>query len=320
NLGNGATLSTTVTDSSASNFNFDGFGIRPQNAANSATNIVFNEVRVEYIAAGTPPAINTQPQDQSVFVGQNATFTVIAGGSAPLGYQWFYNNDTLIPNATNSSLTVSNAQLSDTGGYSVTVSNAYGSPVTSGSANLTVTTPAAPSIITQPQDQTVLPGQSAVFTVSAGGSAPLGYQWYFNTNTLIPNATSASLTVTNAQVASAGAYSVVVSNFVNTTSSAYAVLTVNTNPVAPSFTSQPASQVVLTGGTAVFNAVADGTSPITYQWNKNGSPISGATSSTLVLSNVQSTDAASYTLTASNSVGGAVSSTAVLTVTPSIPV
>src|SRR6185437_15781445 len=98
------------------------------------------------------------------------------------------------------------------------------------------------------------------------------------------------------------------------------VLTVNTNPVAPSFTSQPASQVVLTGGTAVFNAVADGTSPITYQWNKNGSPISGATSSTLVLSNVQSTDAASYTLTASNSVGGAVSSTAVLTVTPSIPV
>jgi pectate lyase len=320
NLGNGTTLSTTVTDSSASNFNFDGFGIRPQNAANSATNIVFNEVRVEYVAAGTPPAINTQPQDQSVFVGQNATFTVIAGGSAPLSYQWYYNNDTLLPNATNASLTISNAQLSDTGGYSVTVSNAYGAPDTSASANLTVTTPTAPSIITQPQDQTVLPGQTAVFTVSAGGSAPLGYQWYFNTNTLIPNATSATLTVTNSQVANAGAYSVVVSNFVNTTSSAYAVLTVNTNPVAPSFTSQPASQVVLTGGTAVFNATAAGTAPITYQWTKNGSPIPSATSSTLTLFNVQSTDAGSYTLTATNSVGGAASSAAVLTVTPSIPV
>jgi pectate lyase len=320
NLGNGATMSTTVTDSSASNFNFDGFGIRPQNAANAATNIVFNEVRVEYIAVGTPPSINTPPQDQSVFVGQDATFTVSASGTAPLSYQWFYNTDTLVTNATNASLTISNAQLSDTGGYSVIVSNAYGSPATSASANLTVTAPTAPSIVTQPQDITALPGQTAVFTVTADGSAPLGYQWYFNTNTLIPNATSATLTVTNAQIANAGTYSVVVSNFVNTAASTYAILSVNTNPVAPSFTSQPASQIVLTGSTAIFNATAAGTSPITYQWNKNGSPISGATSSTLTLTNVQSTDAGNYTLTASNSVGGSASSVAVLAITPSIPV
>jgi pectate lyase len=320
NLGTGATISTNVIDASASNFNFDGLALRPQNAANSSTNIVFNEVRVEYIASGTPPSINTQPQDQSVFVGQDATFTINASGTAPLSYQWFYNNDTLLLDATNASLTVTNAQLSDTGGYSVTVSNVYGTPVTSASANLTVTTPTAPSIVTQPQDQTVLPGQTATFTVSAGGSAPLGYQWYFNTNTLIPNATSATLIVPNAQVANAGVYSVVVSNFVSATPSSYAVLTVNTNPVAPTFTSQPASQIVLTGVTAVFNAAASGTAPITYQWNKNGSSISGATSSTLTLTNVQSTDAASYTLTASNNIGGAVSTAAILTVTPSIPV
>ncbi len=320
NVSNGATISTSFIDASASNFNFDGLALRPQNAINSATNIVFNEVRVEYIAAGTGPSINTQPQDQSVFVGQNATFFVLAGGSAPLGYQWFYNTDTLLANATNASLTITNAQLSDTGGYSVTVSNAYGAPATSASANLTVTTPTAPSIVTQPQDQTVLPGQTAVFTVSAGGSAPLSYRWYFNTNTLIPNATSATLTVTNAQVTNAGTYSVVVSNFVNAAASTYAVLTVVTNPVAPSFTSQPASQIVLTGGTAVFNATASGTSPITYQWNKNGSPLSGATSSTLTLTNAQFTDAGNYTLTASNSVGGSVSSIAVLTITPAIPV
>jgi pectate lyase len=320
NASNGATISTSYTDTAASNFNFDGIGIRPQNAANAATNIIFNEVRVDYLPAGTPASISGQPQDQSVFVGQNATFTVNASGSAPLNFQWFYNNDTLLPNATNASLTISNAQVSDTGGYSVTVSNVYGSPVTSASANLTVTTPTAPSIVTQPQSLTVLPGQSAVFSVSAGGSAPLSYQWYFNTNTLLSNATGNTLTVTNAQLADQGTYSVVVSNFVSTATSSNAVLTVNTNPVAPSFTSQPASQLVLAGGTAVFNAVAAGTSPITYQWNRNGTPIAGATSSTLTLTNVQSTNAGSYTLTASNSVGGATSSAATLTVTPAIPV
>ena len=320
NLANGATLSTTTTDTSASNFSFDGLAIRPQTAATSATNIVFNEVRVDYLPAGTPPSINTPPQDQSVFAGQNATFTVNASGSAPLNYQWFYNNDTLLTNATNASITITNAQASDIGGYSVTVSNAFGSPVTSASANLTVTTPTAPSIVTQPQSQTVLPGQSAVFTVSAGGSIPLSYQWYFNTNTLLPNATSDTLTVTNVQLTNAGAYSVVVSNFVNTATSTNVVLTVNTNPVAPSFISQPASQIVLTGGTAVFSAAAAGTATINYQWELNGAPIAGAISSTLTLTNVQATNAGNYTLTASNSVGGAVSSAAVLTVTPSIPV
>src|SRR4029079_9005025 len=89
---------------------------------------------------------------------------------------------------------------------------------------------------------------------------------------------------------------------------------------APSFTSQPASQIVLTGGTAIFSAVAAGTAPISYQWNKNGIQISGATSSTLTLTNVQSSDAANYTLTASNNVGGTISSVAVLTVTPGVPV
>ena len=320
NKSNGTTLSTTVADAAAANFNFDGFGLRPQNAANSTTNIVFNEVRVELVPAGTPPTISAQPQDQSVFVGQNATFTVAATGTAPLGYQWFYNNDTLVTDATNASLTITNAQVSDTGGYSVVVSNAYGAPVTSASANLTVTVPTAPSILTDPQSLTVLPGQTAVFTVSAGGSAPLGYQWYFNTNTLIPNATSDTLTVTNVQSTNQGAYSVIVSNFVSTAASANATLTVNTNPVAPSFTSQPASQFVLAGGTAVFNAAAAGTATITYQWNRNGIPIPGATSTTLTLTNVQSTNAGSYTLTASNSVGGAVSSPAILTITPPIPV
>ena len=312
-------LSSMATDTGATNFDFDGIALRPQTAATSSTNIVFNEVRVELVPDGTAPAIITQPQDQSIFAGQNATFFAMASGSAPLSYQWYYNDDILLTNETRPSLIITNAQLTDVGGYSVIVTNAFGS-MTSDTAALTVSIPTAPSIVTQPQSLSVLPGQDAVFTVMPGGTAPFTFQWYYNTNTLLTNANSDTLTLTGVQPSDAGTYSVVVSNFYSSVSSTNAILTVNTNPVAPTFTSQPVSQIVLTGDTATFDAEAVGTATIAYQWNRNGVPVSGATSSTLALTNVQFIDAGTYTLTASNNVGGARSSGAVLTVTPSIPV
>ncbi len=58
-----------------------------------------------------------------------------------------------------------------------------------------------------------------------------------------------------------------------------ATLTVNPAPVAPSITTQPASQTVTAGQTATFSVTATGTAPLSYQWQKNGAAISGATSS-----------------------------------------
>src|SRR5262249_34314710 len=138
---------------------------------------------------------------------------------------------------------------------------------TSAVAQLTVTVPVPPSIITQPQDQpNILPGATATFTVSASGSDPLGYQWYFNTNTAIAGANSSFLIINNVQSTNAGTYSVAINNFAGATNSTYAVLTLNTNPVAPAFVSQPASVVVLAGSTVSFSAAASGTVPIYYQW------------------------------------------------------
>ena len=127
------------------------------------------------------------------------------------------------------------------------------------------------------------------------------------------------MTITNIQPANAGSYSVCINNSAGSTNSSNAFLTVNTSPVAPVFNSQPASLVVLAGSSASFTAVAGGTAPISYQWSKNGTPISGATSSTLNLSNVQTTDDGSYTLTATNSVGSVTSNPAQLTVTTTVP-
>src|SRR5262249_6861322 len=154
------------------------------------------------------------------------TFHVLVAGTAPLYYQWYFNTNTLLTDATNSVLTIANAQTTDAGTYSVVVTNTLGS-ATSAVAALTVNLPIAPSILTQPQDQTVSRGGTVSFSVVAGGSDPLSYQWYSNTNTPIPNATDDTLTITNVQVTDAGSYSVVVSNVAGGAASSYAILTVN---------------------------------------------------------------------------------------------
>jgi pectate lyase len=318
-LNNTGSISVAYTDSTPNSFTFDTFGLRPTSSTDSAATFDTSLFKAESTTADAAPSINSQPLDQSVLVGETAVLTVDADGSAPLAYQWYFNTNTLVLNATNATLTFTNAQLTNSGDYSVVITNASGS-VTSEVATLTVSLPTRPSIVTQPQGQTVLPGQTATFNVVAGGTAPLSYQWYFNTNTLLTNATSPTLTLTNVQATNVGFYSVTITNLAGTTNSASTLLALNTNPVAPTFTTQPSSLVVLLGGTANFSAVAGGTTPIYYQWFKNGSPIAGATTSSLSVTNVQTTNAGNYTVTASNSVSTAASATAVLTVTTSVPI
>jgi hypothetical protein len=81
-------------------------------------------------------AILTQPASQSVIQTSNATFTVIAGGIAPLVYQWYFNSSP-VANATNATLTINNVQTNNAGTYDVVVTNSLGS-LTSSNAVLTV--------------------------------------------------------------------------------------------------------------------------------------------------------------------------------------
>jgi pectate lyase len=321
NINNSGVASNSYTDApNNGSYSFDTFSLRPSDTNTTAEIFDTSLFKVEFIPGATAPSIGNAPQDQTALVGQDAIFNVLASGTAPLSYRWYYNTNSLLTNAINSTLTLTNVQLSDSGGYSVVVSNSYGS-VTSAVAQLTVSVPVAPSITTQPQDQTnILPGATATFSVIASGSEPLNYQWYYNTSTLLTNATDATLTITNVQVANAGSYSVAVNNLAGSVASSNAVLSVNTNPAAPVFVTQPASQVVSVGSTASFTAVAAGTAPISYQWNRNGTTIPGATSSTLTLTNAQTTNDGSYTVTASNSVGSVTSDAAILTVITALPV
>jgi hypothetical protein len=85
-------------------------------------------------------------------------------------------------------------------------------------------------------------------------------------------------------------------------------------------TSQPQSLTVETGATAVFSVTAQGTLEPSYQWYFNDAGIAGATTSTLTISNAQTTNAGSYTVTVGNSLGTVTSAAATLTVTtPTTP-
>ncbi len=85
-------------------------------------------------------------------------------------------------------------------------------------------------------------------------------------------------------------------------------------PVAPTITTQPASQSVAVGSNVTFTVAASGTAPFTYVWKKGTETIANATGATLTLNNVQLADAGNYSVVVSNSVGSATSNTATLTV------
>jgi MYXO-CTERM domain-containing protein len=85
-------------------------------------------------------------------------------------------------------------------------------------------------------------------------------------------------------------------------------------PTAPIITAQPSSQTVTAGANVQFSVTATGRPAPTYQWNFNGTAISGATSATLSLSNVQSSSTGTYTVGVTNSSGTVTSNQAMLTV------
>jgi len=261
------------------------------------------------------PSITTQPASVTVKAGMTATFSVVASGTAPLSYRW-QKNGADIGGATASSYTTPVTTTADSGErFAVVVTNSVNS-ATSASATLTVNaTPVAPSITNQPVSVTVTAGQTATFSVAASGTAPLSYQWQKN-GANIGGATASSYTTPVTTTADSGEkFAVVVSNSVNSITSAAATLTVNAAAVAPTITTQPGNQTVTVGKTATFSVVASGTAPLSYQWQKNGAAINGATASSYTTPATTTSDnGATFLAVVSNSAGSVTSSTASLTV------
>src|SRR5258707_10419146 len=146
--------------------------------------------------------------------------------------------------------------------------------------------------------------------VGASGTG-LGYQWKRN-STNLPGATSATYSIPNLQTNHSGSYTVLVTNAGGSVTSSVATLNVILPP-APTFSQQPTNLTVTLGGPANFFVIANGFS-LTYQWRRSGTNLSGATASSYSLSNVQLSDATSYTVVVANAGGSITSDPAVLTV------
>ena len=138
----------------------------------------------------------------------------------------------------------------------------------------------APSILTQPTNETVQAGQTATFTVAATGIPDAGYQWLQDgTNAPYASANSATLTIPNASAADASNLSVLVTNLAGTVTSATVTLTVLT-PVPPMLGGISASpstgvQFTITGtagfGYRVWGATNLNVGPIITTWTLLGS-------------------------------------------------
>jgi hypothetical protein len=133
---------------------YPGFS-NPVSVGPSKTGIDFNTSSL------IPPAITAQPQSKFVAAGTNVTFSVTATGDS-LAYRW-RSNGVVIANATNTTLTLTNVQLSHVGNYSVVVSNSAAS-VTSSNATLVVN---VPPVIAAISNRTVSEHSLLSFAISA---------------------------------------------------------------------------------------------------------------------------------------------------------
>ncbi|MEY4817205.1 MAG: hypothetical protein RLZZ162_4278, partial [Verrucomicrobiota bacterium] len=186
----------------------------------------------------------------------------------------------------------------------------------------------APTITTQPSAQTSAVAGSASFSVTATSNpaSTLTYQWLKNDDAITGNtsATTATLTLTNVQAADAAIYTVVVTNSIGSVTSAGAALVITGLP--PVVATPPASITKAAGTTAVFTVSATGSPTLAYQWRKGGTNltntanITGATTATLTVANVQASDIATYDVVISNgTLPNATSAGAALTVAPAAP-
>jgi hypothetical protein len=253
--------------------------------------------------------ITTQPVSLSVALGQSAVFSVVATGAVPITYQW-RKNGIAIAGATAATYTTPAAVAGDNGAiFDVVLANAGGT-ITSSPAVLSVLA-AAPSLITQPLSQTVSVGQSATFSVTATGAAPLAYQWRKN-GIAIVGAMAASYTTPAAVAGDSGSiFTVVVSNGAGSVTSTGATLTILG---LPRIMTQPTGQSVSAGRRVTFSVVATGTGVLRYQWYKNGVAVANATAASYSFTASTSDNNATFYVRVRNNAGSVTSNTVVLRV------
>ncbi len=215
------------------------------------------------------PTITEQPANAVVSVGESATFRVTAIGDGTLNYQWYRvgidgRDDQLV--GTFSTYETGAVTTENSGQqYYVIVMDDNGSAV---SLLVSLIVTEGLSITSQPEDATVISGNSATFTIEAAGDQPHTYQWYVdrNTGSWAEHGSGESSYSTHSVTAEQEGWRFYVR--VTGASGAYVDSSIATLHVIDGlmFTVQPEDARIVTGGTATFTANATGPGELTYQW------------------------------------------------------
>lgn len=174
-----------------------------------------------------------------------------------------------------------------------------------------------PDLVKQPEDQRIPATEEAVFSVAATGLGPFRYQWKWN-GAVLAGATNSVLIVPGTRPNATGLYSVEVSNDAGSTTSRAAALR-----IVPTILAWPGPAAVPLGTAVTFLVEAAGSPPLTYQWRKDGVPLSdddgiaGSKTPSLTLEAVGSADLGDYDVVVSNPHGTSVSPAAALLAEPS---
>lgn len=159
----------------------------------------------------------------------------------------------------------------------------------------------SPSIIADPPpNPSVQQTENITLSAIINGTGPLDYQWFKDGTRILgnPSARTPSITLTNVQLSAAGNYTLLISNAAGSITTAPANLTVQ-DYQPPVFTKElPETVSIKTNSTLTLTPSVTGAT--SYQWLKDGTPISGATDITLSVPDAQETDAGNYTLQATN--------------------
>jgi len=249
---------------------------------------------VPLFLSGSAPVITDQSSDTEIDAGETLLLYVTASGTSPLEYQWYKGIDLLVGEENSSYLKIG-VTPEDSGTYTCSVTNDFGSVV---SAPIVVTVDAIPpTILTQSGDQTIVYLGDLNLYVTASGTPPLEYQWFLD-GSLIDDATSSTYSKLSITGSSCGVYTCTVTNDGGEATTEDINIT-----MVPVVLSHTADLNRLVGNACILSVTADGSAVLSYQWYKDDVPISGQIDSNLVFSDLQVTDTGEYRCYVSNSVG-----------------
>jgi Concanavalin A-like lectin/glucanases superfamily/Immunoglobulin domain len=162
----------------------------------------------------------------------------------------------------------------------------------------------SPQIFADPQapSQPVVIGDTLTLTVDAGGTPNLTYFWRENTTTIVLITTNVNVySKPNFGFGDVGTYDVIVSNAFGFVTSGSALVT-GQNATAPVIVSVPISRTLYTGGTLNLSVVATG-GGLQFQWKRSNTNLPGATGSSYTVASVTTSNAGTYTLSVTNTLG-----------------